>query len=140
MFWKADDFQKQESGFCLENETMIQIQDMFEDRKPDIVLKTVKGIKFKLHPTNDRFPDALAPSYVKRSDWQAHFWNSREPAYQNVFTRFVPPGTWQQISFFENTNIYLQSRTGGSCLHIWTRYYIRRLALSIQGIRLRLSG
>ena len=27
----------------LENETMIQIQDMFENGKPDIVLKTVKG-------------------------------------------------------------------------------------------------
>ena len=29
--------------FCLENETMIQIQDMLENGKPDIVLKTVKG-------------------------------------------------------------------------------------------------
>ena len=29
--------------------------------------------RFKLHPATDGFPDALAPSYVKRSDW-----NSRE--------------------------------------------------------------
>ena len=28
---------------------------------------------------NDGFPNALAPSYVKRCDWQAHFWNRREP-------------------------------------------------------------
>ena len=39
----ADYTQKRESGFCLENATMIQIQDMFENGKPDIVLKTVKG-------------------------------------------------------------------------------------------------
>ena len=29
-------------GFCLDNATMIQIQDMFENGKPDIVLKAVK--------------------------------------------------------------------------------------------------
>ena len=29
-------------GFCLENATMFQIQDMFGNGKPDIVLKTVK--------------------------------------------------------------------------------------------------
>ena len=34
--------QKRESGFCLENATMFQIQDMFENVKPNIVLKTVK--------------------------------------------------------------------------------------------------
>ena len=39
---KADYTQKQESGVCLENATMIQIQDMFENEKPDIVLKTVR--------------------------------------------------------------------------------------------------
>ena len=33
--------QKRESGFRLENATMIQIQDMFENGKPDIVLKMV---------------------------------------------------------------------------------------------------
>ena len=46
-----------------------------------MVLKMVKdfNIKFKLHHANDRFPDALTPSYMTRSDWQAHFWNSREP-------------------------------------------------------------
>ena len=33
--------QKRESGFCLENETMVQIQDMFENGKPNIVLKKV---------------------------------------------------------------------------------------------------
>ena len=38
---------KWESGFCLENATMIQIQDMFENEKPDIVLKTVKGFNKK---------------------------------------------------------------------------------------------
>ena len=35
--------QKRESGVCLEHATMIQIQDMFENGKPNIVLKTVEG-------------------------------------------------------------------------------------------------
>ena len=35
--------QKRESGFCHENATRIQIQDMFENGKPNIVLKTVEG-------------------------------------------------------------------------------------------------
>ena len=30
--------------FCLENAKMIKIQDMFENGKPDIVLKKVKGL------------------------------------------------------------------------------------------------
>ena len=38
---------KRESGFCLENATMIQIQDMSENGKPDIVLKTVTGFIMK---------------------------------------------------------------------------------------------
>ena len=46
----ADYAQKRESGFCLENATMIQIQDMFENGKPDIVLKTVKGSIIKKTP------------------------------------------------------------------------------------------
>ena len=33
--------QKRECGVCLENATMISIQDMFENGKPDIVLKTI---------------------------------------------------------------------------------------------------
>ena len=33
----SDYAQKRESGFCFENATMIQIQDMFENGKPDIV-------------------------------------------------------------------------------------------------------
>ena len=33
--------QKRGSGVCLENETMFQIQDMFENGKPNIVLKKV---------------------------------------------------------------------------------------------------
>jgi len=37
----VDYTQKRESGFCLENETMFQIQDMFENGKPNIVLKKV---------------------------------------------------------------------------------------------------
>ena len=40
--WIVDYTQKRESGFCLENATMFQIQDMFENVKPNIVLKTVK--------------------------------------------------------------------------------------------------
>ena len=36
--------------FCLENATLIQIQDMFENGKPDIVLKTVKGFNIKRTP------------------------------------------------------------------------------------------
>ena len=47
MFWIADYAQKRGSGFCLENATMIQIQDMFEKGKPDIDLKTVKGFNLK---------------------------------------------------------------------------------------------
>jgi len=39
--------QKRESGFCLENSTMFQIQDMFQNGKPDIVLKTVKKFNIK---------------------------------------------------------------------------------------------
>ena len=35
--------QKRVSGFCLENATMFQIQDMSENGKPDIVLKRAKG-------------------------------------------------------------------------------------------------
>ena len=35
-------------------------------------------LEFKLHPATDGFPDALAPSDVKRSVWKAHFWNSRK--------------------------------------------------------------
>ena len=73
-----------------------------------MVLKTVKdfNIKFKLHHANDRFPDALTPSYMTRSDWQAHFWNSREPAYQKIFTRCMHPETGNKIAFFENPNIF----------------------------------
>ena len=41
------DPQKLVSRFCLVNATMIQIQDMFQNGKPDIVLKTVKGFKIK---------------------------------------------------------------------------------------------
>ena len=39
-----------ENGFCLENSTMIQIQDIFENGKHNIVLKTVKG--FHMLSTN----------------------------------------------------------------------------------------
>ena len=39
--------QKRESGFCLENATMIKIQDMFENGKPDVVLKMVEGFNVK---------------------------------------------------------------------------------------------
>ena len=39
--------QKQESGFCFENATMFQSQDMFKNGKPDIVLKTVNGLNIK---------------------------------------------------------------------------------------------
>jgi len=35
----VDYSQKRESGFCLENATMFQTQDMFENEKPDIVLR-----------------------------------------------------------------------------------------------------
>ena len=35
----------------------------------------------KLHPATGWFPDALAPLYLKRSGWQAHFWNETEPVY-----------------------------------------------------------
>ena len=43
LFWIEDYTQKQESGVCLKNATMIQVQVMFENGKPDIVLKTVKA-------------------------------------------------------------------------------------------------
>ena len=38
------------SGFCLKNATMFQIQDMFENGKPDIVFKTVKGFNIERTP------------------------------------------------------------------------------------------
>ena len=43
--------QKRDSGFCLENATMFQIQDMFENGKPKIVLKMVKSLNIKITPT-----------------------------------------------------------------------------------------
>ena len=42
--------QKRESGFSLENAKMFKIQDMFENGKPDIVLKTVKGFNIERTP------------------------------------------------------------------------------------------
>ena len=39
--------QTRESGFRLENATKFQIQDKFENGKPDIVLKTVKRFNLK---------------------------------------------------------------------------------------------
>ena len=39
--------QKRESGFCLENATMFQIQEMFQNGKPAIVLNTVKRFNIK---------------------------------------------------------------------------------------------
>ena len=39
--------QKLENGVCLENVTMFQIQDMLEDGKPNIVLKTIKSFNIK---------------------------------------------------------------------------------------------
>jgi len=45
-----DNTQKRESGFCLENATMIQIQDIFENGKPDIVLKMVVGFNIQRTP------------------------------------------------------------------------------------------
>ena len=40
-------YSKPESGFCLENAAMFQIQDIFENGKPNIVLKTVKRFNIK---------------------------------------------------------------------------------------------
>ena len=42
--------QKRESRFSLENAKMFKIQDMFENGKPDIVLKTVKGFNIERTP------------------------------------------------------------------------------------------
>ena len=42
--------QTRESGFRLENATKFQIQDKFENGKPDIVLKTVK--RFNIRTTH----------------------------------------------------------------------------------------
>ena len=50
LFSIEDYTQKQESGFCLENATMFQIQDMFENGKPVIVLKTAKRFNIKRTP------------------------------------------------------------------------------------------
>ena len=43
-------------------------------------------------PATNGFPDNLAPSYVKLSDWY-----SREPAYTRFFTRFFPPVTANKL-------------------------------------------
>jgi len=50
-------YSKRESGFCLENGTMIQIKDMFENGKPDIVMKTIKGFNIKRTPFIILFPE-----------------------------------------------------------------------------------
>ena len=42
--------QKRENGFSLENATMFQIYNMFQNGKPDIVLKTVKRFNIKRTP------------------------------------------------------------------------------------------
>ena len=34
--------------------------------------------------SHDRFTDALAPEYVKRSGWPAHIWNSRDTLYRDI--------------------------------------------------------
>ena len=47
LFWIADYIQKRESLVLLENETMIPIEDMFDNGKPGIVLKTIKGVNIK---------------------------------------------------------------------------------------------
>ena len=44
LFWKADYTQKRESGFCFKNATLFQIQDKFEDRKPNINVKRTSFI------------------------------------------------------------------------------------------------
>jgi len=74
----------------------------------------ISRMQFKLHPATDGFPDALARSNVKRSDWQAYFCNSREPAYTNIFTRFLPPVTSNKLRVLKMRR-YLLARTGGSC-------------------------
>ena len=43
-------YSNRESGGFLENATMIQIQEMFENGKPDIVLKTFKSFNIKTNP------------------------------------------------------------------------------------------
>ena len=43
-------YSNRESGGFLENTTMIQIQEMFENGKPDIVLKTFKSFNIKTNP------------------------------------------------------------------------------------------
>ena len=45
--------QKRECGLCLENATLFQIQDMFENGKPDIVLKTVN--RFNINRINSYY-------------------------------------------------------------------------------------
>ena len=42
---------------CLENATMIQIQDMLENGKPNIVLKTVMGFNIKSTPFITLIPE-----------------------------------------------------------------------------------
>jgi len=48
--WNVDHTQKWESGLRLEKAPMFQIQDMFENGKPNIVLKTVKSFNIKRTP------------------------------------------------------------------------------------------
>ena len=43
-----------------------------------------------MHSATARFPNALAPLYLKKSDWQAHFWNSREPTYTKELYTTTP--------------------------------------------------
>jgi len=44
----VDYTQKRESWFCLENATKIQIQDMFQNGIPDIVMKTGQGLVLEM--------------------------------------------------------------------------------------------
>jgi len=47
---KCGNLNSRKNGFCLENTTMFQIQDMFENGKLDIVLKKVKRFTINRTP------------------------------------------------------------------------------------------
>ena len=78
------------------------------------VIRQNSSLNCTLRP-GDGFPDALSPSYATRSDW-----NSREPGYTRIFTRFLPPWLATKLRALKIQR-YLQARTGRSGLHTCTR-------------------
>ena len=81
--------QKWDNGFCLENATMFQIQDMFEIGKPNIALKTVKRFK--------RTPIVISIC--------AHFYHSVLEMGQVLVLELMSPASCRVVCPIHNTTL-----------------------------------